>query len=58
MYTINNSFPCLGFVLCVIVLLDPLLSCGILSAVQEEHDISDRLLHNIAQEATWDASAR
>lgn len=25
---------------------------------QEEHDISDRLLHNIAQEATWDASAR
>lgn len=26
--------------------------------VQEEHGIGDRLLHNIAQEATWDASAR
>lgn len=25
---------------------------------QEEHGIGDRLLHNIAQEATWDASAR
>eukprot|EP00904_Undaria_pinnatifida_P012366 jgi/Undpi1/825/HiC_scaffold_10.g04289.m1 len=29
-----------------------------LRSLQEEHDISDRLLHNIAQEATWDASAR
>ncbi|CAM9173027.1 unnamed protein product [Ectocarpus sp. 6 AP-2014] len=26
--------------------------------LQEEHGITDRLLHNIAQEATWDASAR
>eukprot|EP00752_Nemacystus_decipiens_P007345 g6570.t2 len=25
---------------------------------KEEHGIGDRLLHNIAQEATWDASAR
>eukprot|EP00752_Nemacystus_decipiens_P007344 g6570.t1 len=29
-----------------------------LRSLQEEHGIGDRLLHNIAQEATWDASAR
>ncbi|CAM9560545.1 unnamed protein product [Ascophyllum nodosum] len=29
-----------------------------LRQLQGEHNIGDRLLHNIAQEATWDASAR